>query len=232
MTWQGLFVTGTDTEVGKTVVATALAHWFASRGLGVAVMKPVASGCERTPRGLRNADAMALRRCSNLPLDYQAVNPYAFAPAIAPHIAAADAATIIDPDRIERGFRELAERSDVVIVEGVGGWLVPLGNAVTVEDLALQLGQPVVLVVGIRLGCLNHALLSARAIMASGLPWAGWVANLCDAGCERVEENIYALRRRLPAPLLGVVPHLGDAEPNAVDYLDGGVLQAVLDAEA
>lgn len=227
----GLFVTGTDTGVGKTVVAAALIQSLIARGLHVAAMKPVASGCELTPQGLRNSDAVRLRQCSNVSLRYEAVNPYAFAPAIAPHIAAAEAATHIDLAAIKLCFMELADRSDLVIVEGVGGWLVPLASELTVADLALELGQPVVLVVGVRLGCLNHALLSARAIAATGLIWAGWVANLYDPGCARVRENIDALSQRLPPPLLGVIPTLEDRERDAGRYLDAAVLKAVLDGD-
>lgn len=202
----GYFITGTDTGVGKTRVSTALLSVFNSRGFSTAAMKPIATGCSNTAEGLRNDDALRLQQHASLPLTYEQVNPYAFAPAIAPHLAAEQAERVIDMDLIKRSFGALAVRADVVIVEGVGGWLVPLNRDATMADLAKSIGLPVILVVAIRLGCLNHALLSTESIEQSDLPYAGWVANLVDPAMPCIEENIAALRERIGAPWLGSVP--------------------------
>ena len=202
----GYFITGTDTDVGKTMVTLGLMRRLQDRGRRVAAMKPVASGCQRTAQGLRHADALQLQRQASLALDYQEVNPYAFEPAIAPHLAAAEAGGRIDLALIRAAFEGLAARVDQVCVEGIGGWLVPLNESQTVADMAAELGLGVILVVGIRLGCLNHALLTAAAIGDSGSGLAGWVANLPTPGGERATENIAALQARLDAPLLGTVP--------------------------
>ncbi len=204
---RGIFVTGTDTGVGKTLVSTALMRALKSRGMKVAGMKPVASGSEPTPEGLRNEDALALMREQSVPFSYEQVNPYAFAPAIAPHIAAAHAGVAIDLKRILAAFELLQARSDRVIVEGAGGWLAPLSDAAGMQELALAINIPVLLVVGLRLGCLNHALLSARAIESSGLPMCGWVANRIEREFPCWQENVETLKARLPAPLLGIVDH-------------------------
>jgi dethiobiotin synthetase len=199
---QGVFVTGTDTGVGKTCVSLGLMRALGMQGASVAGLKPVASGCEQTGDGLRNADALQLQRASVPGPSYAQINPYAFAPAIAPHIAAAAAGVEIDRGVILRAFAELQAQVDWVVVEGVGGWYVPLGDACTMEDLAIDMGLPVVLVVGIRLGCLNHALLTEHAIRRSGLALAGWVANRIDPHCEAQDENIAAIGERIAAPLL------------------------------
>ena len=205
---RGYFITGTDTGIGKTVVTLCLMRWLQGRGLRVAAMKPVASGCERTLDGLRNEDALKLQQQASMPLDYEAVNPYAFEPPIAPHIAARQAGEKIRIDIIRRGMQQLAGDADIVCVEGVGGWLVPLNGRETVADLAISLGLGVVMVVGMRLGCLNHALLSARAIEASGAPLAGWVANCMPPAADYLEDNISTIKSMICAPLLGVVPAL------------------------
>ncbi len=216
----GYFVTGTDTGVGKTAVALGLMHCLQAQGYRVAGMKPVASGCEATPAGLRNADALQLQHQSSIALDYALVNPYAFAPSIAPHIAARQAGVRIELDTIQSACAQLAGQVDRVVVEGVGGWLVPLNERETLADLARKLELPVVLVVGLRLGCLNHALLSAAAITHAGLQLAGWVANCLPPEPDCVEENINALKSRLPAPLLGVVPVLDAPEASEMaEYL-------------
>jgi len=221
---QGYFITGTDTGVGKTLIATALLQLFNAAGVTTVAMKPVASGCTDTGEGLRNHDALGLMRAASIDCDYDAVNPYAFAPAIAPHIAARQAGVSINMDTLLAGFEDLKAQADVVVVEGVGGWQVPLNDSETMADLAVRLGLPVLLVVGLRLGCLNHALLTADAIRQSGLPLAGWVANTLDAALESPEENIAALAARLPAPCLGVVPCLADTgvSGNAVESLRRG----------
>jgi len=204
----GYFVTGTDTGVGKTRVTLGLMRHLQERGRQVVAMKPVASGCRHTAQGLRNADALLLQQQGSQPLEYHEVNPYAFEPAIAPHLAAAAAGVRIELDAIRTGFDRLAAQTDQVCVEGVGGWLVPLNEAQTAADLAVELGLGVILVVAIRLGCLNHALLTQAAIAGAGLHLSGWVANQPSPGCERAGDIIGALRSRLAAPLLGAVPFL------------------------
>ncbi len=206
----GLFITGTDTEVGKTRISVALLHKLHQQGLRVAGMKPVAAGCEETAEGLRNEDALALQAASSVELPYQTLNPYASAPPIAPHLAAEDAGVTIEIERILTAYHDIASQVDQVIVEGAGGWRVPLNDDQDMSDLAVALGLPVVLVVDIRLGCVNHALLSAQAIAASGLPLAGWVANHAHGGYARSADNIASIEARVGAPLLGVMPYHGD----------------------
>ena len=211
---RGLFVTGTDTEVGKTWVSVALIAALRARGLSVAAMKPIASGGERDAAGrLVNEDALALQAAIGGTLDYAQINPYVFEPPIAPHLAAAEAGVALSLERLAAQAQDLAAGADIVVVEGVGGWAVPLDERHSVADLARALGWPVVLVVGLRLGCLNHALLTAQAIEAAGLSLAGWVANAIDPGFERVEANLGTLRARLAAPLLGHLPHAPGAAP-------------------
>lgn len=204
-----IFVTGTDTEIGKTVVSCGLVAALQQQGLSVAAMKPVASGCELTPDGLRNADALALMNQADCQAPYEQINPYAFEPAIAPHIAAQQAGVEIDLALIEERCRQLATRADVVVVEGVGGWLVPLNARDSVADLAVRLEASVVLVVGLRLGCINQALLTAESIRARQLPLLGWVANTVTE-MQEAEANIRALEERLATPRLGLVPWLSD----------------------
>jgi dethiobiotin synthetase len=188
-------------------------------------MKPVASGCARTDAGLRNADAQQLLEIGSRAVDYDVVNPYAFEPPIAPHLAASEAAVEIDLARIQEAYRGLQASADCVVVEGVGGWKVPLGPDLMLADLATLLKLPVILVVGVRLGCLNHALLSAESIQASGRPLLGWVANRIDPAMLAVEQTIAALSKRLSARCLGVVPWLSEPTPTAVAaHLDVGVL--------
>lgn len=208
---RGYFITGTDTDVGKTRIACALLAAFNTRGLTTAAFKPVASGCMQTPNGLRNDDALLLQQQASLHTSYDEVNPYAFAPAMAPHLTAQQAGVEIDFIRLRDAYENLAARADIVIVEGAGGWLVPLGPQTTVADLAQSLNLPVILVVGMRLGCLNHALLSAEAIRQRGLTLAGWVANSIDPNMAAVQDNITALSERLSTPLLGYVPWSPDA---------------------
>jgi dethiobiotin synthetase len=212
----GYFITGTDTGVGKTVITLGLMQWLQDRGHRVAAMKPVASGCEPGAHGLRNADALLLQQQATVMLPYEQVNPYAFEPAIAPHLAAAGVGVGIEVDAIVAGCRALQRAADRVCVEGVGGWLVPLNERETVADLAVRLGLGVVLVVGIRLGCLNHALLTARAIESTGLTLAGWVANRLPPPADFAQENIAALEARLAAPLLGIVPPLAEIDARRV----------------
>jgi dethiobiotin synthetase len=203
---QLLFVTGTDTGVGKTRVAAALCHALAGRGVRVAAMKPVASGCTPTPAGLRNDDALALMAAMNVRADYAEVNPYAFAPAIAPHIAAREAGIEIDFEVLDRAHERLRLRAQVLIVEGAGGWLAPLDAGRGFADLAVRWQMEVILVVGMRLGCLNHALLTVESIERRGLRLCGWVANSVDPEFERCLENISSLQNRISAPCIGILP--------------------------
>ena len=209
----GIFVTGTDTDVGKTLVSTALMQSYKKQGLRVAGMKPVASGSQLTPQGLRNADAEALMREQSVALPYGLVNPYAFAPATSPHIAAAAVGTTIVLQPLLRAFEEIRRRVDRVVVEGAGGWYAPLSDDLCIEDIALAFRLPVLLVVGVRLGCINHARLTAEAIERSSLPLCGWVANQIDAQFHDWQENIVALTQRLNAPLIGVVRHQASVDP-------------------
>ena len=201
MKTRGLFVTGTDTGVGKTRVAVALIHMLRAQGLRVAAMKPVSAG---NAPGELNEDVMALRQAANVMADVRDVNPYAFEPAIAPHIAAEQAGVRIDLEMIAAAYARLAAAADVVVVEGAGGWRVPLNEHEDMADLAQRLGLPVVLVVGLRLGCLNHALLTAESVARRRLPWAGWVGNHIEPAMASQAANIATLRARLPGPCLGV----------------------------
>ncbi len=203
---KGVFVTGTDTGVGKTVVATALARGLVSTGLRVAVMKPVASGSERTNEGLRNDDALKLMAASNVAAPYDTVNPYCFEPPVSPHIAAEEAEIEVDITQIQQRFAALVGLSDWIVVEGAGGWLAPIGPRQSICDLALTLGLPVVLVVGVRLGCINHALLTKLAIETHGARFAGWFANTIDPAMPRRAENLETLTRLLGQPPLATVP--------------------------
>lgn len=205
---KGFFVTGTDTAVGKTVVTAALARGLVAHGLRVGVMKPVASGSERTAAGLRNDDALALLAASNVEAPYERVNPYCFEPAISPHIAAEEAQVTVDLARIRRDFETLADSADLMLVEGAGGWLAPVGPRTSIREVALALELPVIVVVGLRLGCINHALLTKLAVESHGARFAGWVANTIDPAMARAKENLESLARLLGEPPLAVVPHL------------------------
>src|SRR5262245_6926230 len=208
-----LFITGTDTGVGKTLVAAALLNALRARGHKVAGMKPVASGARQTAQGWINDDALALMAEASEPAPYRIVNPYTFDPAVAPHIAAVEAGIRIDLREIERAFRILSGLADIVVVEGAGGWLTPLNERESFADLARAIHAKVLLVVGMRLGCLNHALLTAQSIRASGQQLVGWVANGVDPRFERASDNLRTLEERLTAPLVGSIPHR--AQPSA-----------------
>lgn len=204
------FVVGTDTGVGKTYIASRLVRHFAADGVRVVGMKPVASGCDIGTYGnwesqLVNEDMAALYAASNVKADLDFINPYRFQPAIAPHIAAEQAGVTIDTEVIRQRYQTLQGMADVVIVEGAGGFFVPLNDTETIADLAVKLDLPVILVVGMRLGCINHALLTVEAIQARGLTLAGWVANRIDAEMPVFEENLSSLRQRIAAPCLAVV---------------------------
>ncbi|MBU1190616.1 MAG: dethiobiotin synthase [Gammaproteobacteria bacterium] len=212
---KGYFITGTDTGVGKTLVSQILIRRLRQEYANVAGFKPVASGSWMTPTGLRNADALTLQQASSIELPYDTVNPYAFEPAIAPHLAAADTHMTIDLASITERIASI--KADRIVVEGVGGWLVPLNAQESMADLARRLQLPVVLVVGLRLGCLNHALLTAAAIRQCGLPLVGWVANQVDPNFARCEDNIATLNARLGVPLLLSLPWL--SQPDAIEQI-------------
>ena len=225
------FVTGTDTDVGKTFVATALLAAANKLGKTTAAVKPVAAGCEQTDNGLRNDDALALQAAMSLELAYEQINPVTLEPAIAPHVAAAQAGRNITVARLSGFCRGvMMKRADVTLIEGAGGWRVPLNKRETLADLAKELQVPVILVVGMRLGCINHALLSAEAIVRDGLQIAGWVANHIDPAMSCYDENLESLAQRLPFPCLGALPHLPNGTPEqAAEFLD---LSALLPAPA
>ena len=211
------FVTGTDTDVGKTTIAAGLLRAARLAGLSTAAVKPVASGCEDGVDGLRNSDALALLGECSLPLSYAEVNPFAFAPAIAPHLAAREAGVELKVEALATAVQAvLAQQADFTLVEGAGGWRVPLGEQATLADLPIALDLPVILVVGVRLGCINHALLTAEAIARDGLRLAGWVANVLDPQTSRLDDNLRTLTERLAAPCLGRVPRLEQAGAAAV----------------
>ena len=199
-----LFITGTDTEIGKTVVASALIRYLVGTGFRVAGMKPVASGCEETAQGLRNDDALSLMAASNVKLPYEVVNPFAYKPAIAPHIAATQTGQLIDINRISELVQTI--EADYLVVEGVGGWCVPLGEAGLLVELAKAAADEVIIVVGMRLGCINHALLTAAQVERDGLHLKGWIANHVDPDMQAQSENLSTLQALMPCQLLGVLP--------------------------
>jgi dethiobiotin synthetase len=205
---KSFFVTGTDTGVGKTVVCAALTRALIARGLRVAAMKPIASGSDPTPEGPRNSDALTLMAASNVAVPYEIVNPYCFLPPIAPHIAAREAGVAIDLTLLRSRFNSLAAASDCVIVEGAGGWLAPISDTASMADLAAALSLPVLLVVGLRLGCLNHALLTRESLATRGVAFAGWIANAIDPHFDRAAENLATLTARLGEPPLARLPFL------------------------
>lgn len=206
MAFDGCFVTGTDTGVGKTLVSAALLHTLVRHHRRVVGMKPVAAGLIDHRGQWVSEDVLALRAASNVSVPAALDNPVALPDAMAPHLAAERAGRLVTVSKLMTAHRTLQDHADVVLVEGAGGWRVPINEHETLADLAKAIGAPVVLVVGLRLGCLNHALLTAEAIRADGLQLAGWVANAVDPDMPCRDENIDTLRQRLPAPLLGSVP--------------------------
>jgi dethiobiotin synthetase len=225
MSARGVFVTGTDTGIGKTYASCALLAALRARGLRAVGMKPVASGCRATSQGLRNEDADALIAASDPAPAYADCNPFAFAEPIAPHIAARESAIEIRLDPIRSAYARLAVGVDRIVVEGVGGWMVPFSETLMQADLVRALDLPVILVVGLRLGCVNHALLSVRAIRDDGCTLAGWIANRIDPTMACADANLATLRDRIGAPLLGVLDHApGAASEYAADQLDTSAL--------
>jgi dethiobiotin synthetase len=203
---RSIFVAGTDTGVGKTRVAVQLLRQAAAAGRRMAAMKPVAAGAQRGPDGWRNDDALALAAAANVALPYELLNPCCLPLASSPHLAAAAAGVAINIPSLVEAYRQIAAQSEAVVVEGAGGWLVPLDDTRTMADLAVALQLPVLLVVGVRLGCINHALLTAAAIRASGLTLAGWVANRIEPSFAGDQQYVQALRERLPEPCWGELP--------------------------
>jgi dethiobiotin synthetase len=217
----GYFVTGTDTEIGKTLVSCTLLHALAEAGVRAAAMKPVAAGAEQRDGVWHNEDVDLLADAASIKLPVDLTTPYLLRDAAAPHIAAAQEGVRIDLAHIMACYKQVAASADAVVVEGVGGFRVPLSDTEDTADLTQQLGLPVVLVVGMRLGCLNHALLTADAIAARGLKLAGWVANVVDPGMRYGVENVVALTERLAAPMLGTIPRLPSPQPAlAAPHLD------------
>ncbi len=214
-----VFVAGTDTGIGKTHASCTLLHALRHAGESACGMKPVASGCASTTDGLRNDDAIALIGASSVDLPYELVNPVALREPLSPHIAALHEGVSINMQSLREAFDALCASHDKVVVEGVGGWLVPLAPDLSAADIPRAWHLPVVLVVGLRLGCLSHALLTARAIQSDGCRVLGWIGNRIDPAMDAVEENIDTLRALLPAPCLGILPH-GVAPAQAAATLD------------
>jgi dethiobiotin synthetase len=230
MTKKAFFITGTDTNVGKTLIAAGLLVAAKNKGLTTAALKPVAAGCEKTDEGLRNSDALLLQSVITQPLEYDQMNPYALEAAIAPHIAAQQEKRSLSVDRLSGFCRGVLSSADFTLLEGAGGWRVPLNARETLADLAKNLQLPVIIVVGVRLGCINHALLTFEAIVRDGLPVAGWVANCVDPDMPVLQENIDSLRTRLPIPCLGVVPFLAEQSPEVVaNYFDEAEVQKIFE---
>jgi len=199
------FITGTDTDVGKTYIASALIKHFCKQGLISVGMKPVAAGAELVDGHLRNSDVTDLINAGNVNADKNLINPYVFAPAIAPHIAAEQVGVSVSLDKIQQAFDALQSQAEVVVVEGAGGFRVPINRQETMADLAVKLDLPIILVVGVRLGCINHALMTAASIRAAGLNLVGWVANRIDPNMQVIEENIATLKAVLKAPCIADV---------------------------
>ncbi len=211
------FITGTDTDVGKTVVATGLIETANQAALSTAAIKPVAAGCELTESGMQNTDALLLQAAASYSLSYQQVNPIALKLAVAPHIAAAQEGKTLSASRLSGFCRGLTLLPiDILFIEGAGGWRVPLNNGETLADIPKQLNSDVILIVGLTLGCINHALLTAQAIRDDGLRLAGWVGNILYPDMPCLDENIDTLKRLIPESCLGIVPWLGDMSPKQV----------------
>ena len=221
----GYFISGTDTGIGKTVVTLGLMVALKGRSVKVTGMKPVASGCIRTNEGLRNEDARKIQLLSDHDVPYEQVNPYAFEPPVAPHVAAAETEVIIDLQKIVNCYEALTRYADTTIVEGVGGWRVPLGDSLSVPDLVRALGLPVILVVGLRLGCINHALLTAEAISSDGLQLKTWVANQVEPDYATLKQTLDCLSINIRAPMLGYIPFMEAADTDRIAAcLDLGLL--------
>lgn len=216
------FVAGTDTDAGKTVVSAGLLAAANLKGLSSMGLKPIAAGCEQTDEGLRNSDALILQNTASIKLPYEQVNPITFEPPIAPHIAAIHEKRMLSADRVAALCKgALMQPADFAVVEGAGGWRVPLNQRETMAHIPKQLNVPVIMVVGMKLGCINHALLTAECIVRDGLRLAGWVANRVDPEMNCYDENVDTINSMLMAPLLGEIPHLDEPSPEIVaQYID------------
>jgi dethiobiotin synthetase len=215
-TFRAWFITGTDTGVGKTSVTCALIHAARAQGFTTLGMKPVAAGTQQIGDEQLNEDTARLRAAGSFDPGPGLITPYCLRAPASPHIAAEDENVCIEPRRIRQSFDALRQRCERLFVEGVGGLLAPLGERLDASSIARELGLPVILVTGLRLGCINHALLTAEAIATRGLRLAGWIANAPEPEMPRLRENIDALRQRIDAPLLGALPHLPGAAPAAL----------------
>ncbi len=229
------FITATDTDAGKTFVSTQILQYWNRMNYTTLGFKPVASGCVMTKKGLRNDDALKIAQASNIDIPYEDINPYAFAEPIAPHITAQKDGVIIDIETMTNMIKSYQKQAQYSLVEGVGGWMVPLTESETMADFAQLLNYPVILVVRLQLGCINQALLTVQAIKQSQLKLVGWIANYGmfdnDAIMSHQKENIAALKQRIEAPLLGVLPCLtvlsdlnGDQKPEFSDCIDMNIL--------
>ncbi len=224
----GFFVTGTDTGIGKTRSMVVLMEALKGRGFKVSGMKPVGSGCYIEHGELINNDAFLLAKHASINIPYRTVNPYALESPTSPHIAAEQAGIEVSFETILDAFNALQKQSDIVLVEGVGGWEVPLNSEQTIAELALALGLPVILVVGLRLGCLNHALLTYRAIIQTGLTCSGWIGNRVDSGFEFIEEYLQTLEQKIDAPMLGSLPYCPEFSPcEDVNYLNSSFFEQI-----
>ncbi|WP_421206346.1 dethiobiotin synthase [Aeromonas enteropelogenes] len=219
---KSFFITGTDTDVGKTLVARTLLREFSAQGIRCAGYKPVSAGCARTPDGLRNLDAVLLQEAASLALPYDLVNPFAYEPPIAPHIAASEVRQPIDMQGISEGLRKIEQAgAELTVVEGAGGWYLPLDRQHLMSDWVKQENMAVIMVVGAKLGCLNHALLTFAAIRNDNLPVAGWVINRLHGAMSHYQENLDTLRSLIPAPFLGEIPFVNNPlEANLQGRLD------------
>ena len=228
----GVFVTGTDTDCGKTRVSVALIAQLREQGVRVAGFKPIAAGADWCDGELCNDDALALRAASGLDTPYATLNPYCFVPPVSPHLAATQAGEAIELGPIKAAYADLACDCEFLVAEGAGGWRVPLGPQLDIQGLALELGLPVLLVVGLRLGCLNHAALSEQAILSSGARLLGWIGSQVDPAMACLNENVATLKSRLSTPCLGILGHpdsrtiLDPAVPFALERVMGSGLQS------
>jgi dethiobiotin synthetase len=211
---QGYFITGTDTNVGKTWATIALMRYFKRLGKSVVGMKPVASGCLIQNGVLRNEDALLIQENASSPVEYELINPYAYEAPISPHIAGADNPVVLH--KIVANFNLLKKSADILLVEGAGGWMSPINATEDIADLAKALALPVIIVVAIRLGCINHARLTYQAICSSGIPCAGWIAMCTDPESLGRDENIQTIAASLDSPLLGILPYFSQADFDAL----------------
>lgn len=219
---RGVFIAGTDTGIGKTHVSVALIHALRDAGWSACGMKPVASGCDDTPEGRRNADAVALRQASAPVPPYDLINPVALSAPVSPHLALAQEGGTLDWQQLQESYAQLQGDHARIVVEGIGGWMVPLDAHTLASAIPQRFGLPVILVVGLRLGCINHALLSARTIQADGCRLLGWIGNVIDPDMLECEGNVRTLREGIAAPCLGITPH-GESAADAATHLAAAV---------